>query len=653
MNKAILLPKLAWTSMKKNISVYLPYMLTLTISMAVIFIFCCIAQNPIMMQVPHASYAIMVLFLVIALLSIVMVGFLTYTNSVLIKRRKKELGLYTILGLEKKHIAVLMTIEALMINLISLVMAILLSMVFSKLIFMVLLKLCNLSSEIKFTFNLNSFQYMIGLFSFIFILNLIFDFHQVNSVNPIDLMKESNKGEKEPRFLALRAFCGFLFTGIGYAISLTSHFDSFIFVNFFIAVFFVILGMHFIFKAGITFILKKLKNNQKYYYKKENFINVSGMYFRMKKSASSLVNISLFSTMIMVVLMCTVALSLGEKDSVKFVYPYDVKVNIQESETGQLFTYQKQLQTLAQKDGVKLKDMIQYTTAKMSVMQEENAFRTKTTKEEDNQLEDMIFVTLQEYNEAHQTNESLMDGEVLIFKPANDYGFDTITIDDKTYHVKQELKSSNFESKNINNMMQNSIYVILPDQESFDAYTALSQISVAEKIKFNISGNQNAAQQFCTEIDENQWGFSYYTMQDIYSYTNITKSMDGGLLFIGIFFSIIICIFLVLVMYYKQISEGYEDQDLYQILSKVGLSEEDSKATIRQQIKLVFMIPAAIAILNTLAGMKLFVNMMYALNLFNTKVMIGAFLIVILCFIVFYIVSYMQTAKSYYKIVSK
>ncbi len=116
---------------------------------------------------------------------------------------------------------------------------------------------------------------------------------------------------------------------------------------------------------------------------------------------------------------------------------------------------------------------------------------------------------------------------------------------------------------------------------------------------------------------------------------------------------IIICIFLVLVMYYKQISEGYEDQDLYQILSKVGLSEEDSKSTIRQQIKLVFMIPAAIAILNTLAGMKLFVNMMYALNLFNTKVMIGAFLIVILCFIVFYIVSYMQTARSYYKIVSK
>ncbi|MDE6168325.1 MAG: FtsX-like permease family protein, partial [Acetatifactor sp.] len=306
-----------------------------------------------------------------------MVPFLYYTNSFLIKRRKKELGLYSILGLEKKHIGVMMFWESLIIYGVVAASAIILGLLFSRLVFLLLLNLAKMQVDVEFTISPVAIIDTLVFYAFITGLNLFVNLVQVGKANPVELMSDARRGEKEPRFVALWSIAGVLALGIGYRMAVVSRLDSTIFTNFFLAVFLVIIGTYFLFTSGSISFLRFLKGRKKFYYRPENFITVSGMLYRMKKSAASLSNICVFSTMVMITVACTVSVYLGMDAIVSYRVSRDLEVYYAQHENPDLEQIRQQAALLAEKNNVFLKDELVFSYAEVRVCQEGNRMRDR------------------------------------------------------------------------------------------------------------------------------------------------------------------------------------------------------------------------------------------------------------------------------------
>lgn len=655
MNKAVLLPKLAVTGIRKNSIVYLPYILTTAFSVCIFFIFSCIIKNDFLMGVPHAQYVMMLLEIGKVLLGIILVPFLFYTNSFLIKRRKKEIGLFSILGLEKKHIGVMMFMETLFIYMISMIIGIVTAVVFAKLTFLILLNACGLPVDTKFSMTFGSFLSTFVFFGAVSLLNLATNLFQVTTANPSELLSGPKKGEKEPKHLWVPTLLGVLFLGGGYYIALISKVDSMIFVNFFLAVFMVVVGTYFLFTSGSIALLRALKKNKKFYYNQSNYITVSGMIYRMKKSAASLVNICIFSTMVIITLLCTVSLTLGQKDAIRFTYPLDVYYEFVDTERVNTDDFETDMLGIASNHNVQVTDKINFDYFPITALVDGNSFSSDTTSEyEDNQIT-FRTLSLSDYNRIESQNQTLEEDEILIYSTTKDFNYHSVIMNEKEYKVKEEISSLSFDPKEIHSYSNRSIYVIVNDYKSMEEIAATFNGTSATpyySIRFNMEGEVSDKEAFLIDLDQRS-----SEMSDGFSHGNIidwgydVKSMNGGLLFIGVFFELIFTICVVLIMYYKQISEGLEDKQNFDIMQQVGMSDDDVKAAIHRQIKLVFGLPIAAAILHSFMGLSMTINLLYALNLYNTKLIVLCALGVILIFTVFYAFSYLLTANTYYKIV--
>ena len=312
MNKHLsLLPRMAANNIRKNGQVYFPYLGVSIFAMFTYFVFDLVKSNDIMDTLPRAVYVTMLVGIGFSLLGIIMIPFLYYTNSFLIKRRKKELGLYSILGLEKKHIGIMMLYESLIMYVIVVVSAIVLGLIFSKLIFLLLLNLAKMPVEVEFGISIGAITDTLGFYAFITGLNLLVNLIQVGKANPVELMSDSKRGEKEPKLIWLWSVIGVAALVLGYQMAVNAQLDSMIFTDFFLAVFLVIIGTYFLFTSGSIASLRFLKGRKKFYYRPENFITISGMLYRMKKSAASLSNICIFSTMVIITVVCTTAVYMG------------------------------------------------------------------------------------------------------------------------------------------------------------------------------------------------------------------------------------------------------------------------------------------------------------------------------------------------------
>ena len=650
MNRRLLLPKFAIMGIKKNGALYRPYIMTIIFASAIYFMFSSIVANPIMKTVPYAGYAIMLLEIGKVLLGMVLIPFLVYTNSFLFKRRKKELGLYTVLGLEKKHVGVMLFIESFILFVISIGGGLIIAIVFSKLLFLILLKMTNLPPETSFVLIPGSFIGTAKLFGFIFLINLISNIWQVVKTNSTQLLQGEKKGEKEPKHLVLDSVLGVLFLACGYLVSIFAKLDSMIFVKFPVAVILVIIGTYFLFTAGIVQYLKHLKKNKNLYYQKENYVTISGMLYRMKKSAAGLVNICLFSTMIIVTLTCTVALTLGEEGSITFFNPFDATYTFigEQGEVQKKFS--EDLEKEAAKNNVIRKDINNYTYAAMDLTKKDSAFGVD--EKEGLQDDDCSFriLTLDTFNRIENTNRTLNEDECLLFYTAGNYNYQKIDFLNHPFKVKEELNRIRIDNKDEHTVSHRYYYLIVKDE------MVLSEIcdknNRYNSLVFNMEGTETDIRAFLTEADliYQNTGCSFRS-QNYYEYGDRTKSMNGGLLFIGIFFGLVFAAALILVMYYKQISEGLEDQDSFHIMKKVGMSKEDINATIKKQILLVFALPALAAIFHICAALPMLINLMYALNLYKTMSTVISLMIVLAAYLVFYGISYLATAKTYYKIV--
>ncbi len=656
MSKKILLPSLAFMGIRKNSSTYIPYLAACVFSVFAYFVFDSILYNDIMKQLPRASYALVLMRLGLILLGLILVPFLFYTNSFLVKRRGKELGLYSILGLEKKHIGVMMALETLYIYVFVMTIGILTGMVFAKLVFLLLLNMAGLPIDAVFTLQWKAVGGSAVFFGFISVLNLAVNLFQVGRTNPANLMGKSRKGEKEQKGLWIFAVLGVLALLAGYYFSFSAELDSLIFFKFFGAILLVVIGTYFLFTWGSIAILRILRANKKFYYRKENFITLSGMYGRMRKSAASLVNICIFSTMVIITLLCTSSLYAGTEGIMKTAYPYTLQ--LQFGELTDTKKVEEGLINLVTECGGKVDTLISYRHLDTTLNQEEEQFSIHSEIERRYALEgkyQVQFIPLEDYNALQGTTYELKPDEVMVYSTGSDYGYERIKIENKEYWVKEELNDSLLRRKSKGDVFTKEYYIILPDMKELTSYIGMWEEQarqIQSDICIEVTGDKTAIEAFIQEASVMVGSREdFIGLANGYAGRLEIQSMDGSLLFIGIFFGLVFMMCMLLIMYYKQITEGFEDKNNFDIMQQVGMSDREVRSTIKKQVFMVFFIPLAGAILHTAAGLPMIIKLMGAIRLFDVPLLLWCSAAVVVAFGFVYLGSYLITARAYYRIV--
>lgn len=659
MNKKLsLLPRMAAGNIRKNGSTYFPYIGVSTFAMFTYFVFDLIMQNQVMWTLPKAVYAIVFVEVGFVLLGLIMVPFLYYTNSFLIKRRKKELGLYSILGMEKKHIGIMMFWESLVVYVIVMVGAILVGLLFSRLLFLLLLNLAKLPVDVAFSISPKAVVDALLFYALVSVLNLFVNLIQVGKASPVELMTGSRKGEKEPKAIGLWSILGLLALGTGYYLAVAADLNSHVFNDFFLAVFLVIMGTYFLFTSGSVALLRYLKRRKKYYYRAENFITVSGMLYRMKKSAASLSNICIFATMSIITVICTVSLWLSMDSITSFSYPrtFDVFWNGEQDEE----TLKAVLEKTAEETGVELTDYLGRSsmTARNAYM-DGSLFRPMLAEDRGNFSSccNVMMMTQEEYCRMEHSDISLAEGQVLIFSTGADFGYGTVSVGENDWRVKEELLRCSVAKKARDIRVRGDYLIVFATPEERSRAAAVFGVGEGEK-SFQISctprGEEAAVDSFvkavATAMAETPGYKGYGDYRDDIA---DGESMYGGLMFIGIFFGSIFLICLLIIMYYKQITEGFEDQKNFEIMQKVGMSDEEIRKTIKSQVRLVFALPLAAAVLHTVVGMNMVVMLMAALQNYEVKIMVICTAAVCVVFALVYSICYKRTSAAYYRIVKQ
>lgn len=655
---ATLLPKMAVTNIRKNGSIYFPYIGVSVFAVFTYFVFDLILKNDIMYTLPKGAYALMLVEIGFVLLGIIMVPFLYYTNSFLIKRRKRELGLYSILGLEKKHIGIMMLWESAAIYAAVVAAAVALGLVFSRLVFLLLLNLAKMPVNVEFSISPAAIRDTMIFYAFVTALNLLVNLVQVGKANPVELMSDARSGEKEPKRVGLFGLIGLLILGAGYGMALKAQLKAQIFTDFFLAVFFVIIGTYLLFTSGSIAFLRFFKRRKKYYYRAENFITVSGMLYRMKKNAASLSNICIFSTMVIITVVCTVVVYLDMNTIVTSGFSRELEVffcgdgNVDEA------GLREQAALLAARNGVALEDEIGYSYVQVKAYKENDRFCVEGKPFDYSGWTKLVMMTQEEYNLLEDAQERLQPGEVLLFAAGPDFGYERVLFEDMEFRVKRELTKSKVERKLPDNTFDNCYVLVFADREQLNAacmvYGVDGYHTISYLYGFRPEGEEGNVDGFSREMEGYVQGLGEFAeYKDHRENMSDQESMYGGLLFIGIFFGSIFLICLLIIMYYKQITEGFEDQKNFEIMQKVGMDEGDIRRTVRRQISMVFGLPLAGALLHTAVGMKMVYMLLGAIGFFETALLAACTVGGCIVFALVYWLSYRRTSMAYYRIVKR
>lgn len=654
---ADLLPRMAVSNIRKNTTTYLPYIGISTFAMFTYFVFDLILKNDIMYTLPKGGYTLMLVYIGFGLLGIIMVPFLYYTNSFLIKRRKKELGLYSMLGLEKKHIGIMMFWESLIVYVFVCAGAIVLGLVFSRLIFLLLLNLAKMQVNVEFTVSPKAITDSLLFYAFITALNLTVNLIQVGKANPVELMSDSRKGEKEPRHILPLSIIGVCAMAAGYYTALSSKLANQVFMDFFLAVFLVIIGTYFLFTSGSIAVLRFLKRRKKFYYRPEHFVTVSGMLYRMKKNAASLSNICVFSTMVIITAVCTVVVYLDMDTIVSSNFRRVFEITCFGNAATDAPALRQDVTALAEENHVALEDEFLFDSIELHTRKEENSFLFwDGTGNMYTEMETVLLMSQDEYELMTGTSVALASDEALIYSSGPDFAMDTICFEALEYQVKEELYECGISRKTPNSAFSNTYLAVLPDKEQVEKVCSAFLVDSAQShtyfYGFNIQGEDADTDAFSAALGQRLNtvpGFAGYN--DHRAGMADQRSMYGGLLFIGIFFGLIFLICLLIIMYYKQLTEGFEDQKNFEVMQQVGMSDGEIRRTIRTQISMVFGLPLLGAIIHTAVGMRMVYMLLGAIGFFESTLLIACTAAGCLVFALVYSFSYRRTSMAYYRIV--
>ncbi|HEY5557840.1 FtsX-like permease family protein [Acetobacterium sp.] len=656
-------PKLAFLNLRKNANTYIPYILTCIGSIVTFYIMISIYGNKGLDTMPGSENLKIILFLGTIFIGIFSVIFLFYTNSFLIKRRKKELGLYSILGLEKKHIARVLFYETLFSSTISLVLGLLGGILIGKLLFLLLLRMIHFQIPLAFSVDVFGLIVTAIVFLIVFLLTLLTNFLQVKLANPIDLLKGGEQGEKEPKASWIVTIIGLISLGVGYTIALMVESPVEAIFLFFVAVLFVIIGTYALFTSGSIALLKLLKRNKKYYYQSRNFISVSGMIYRMKQNAVGLASICILCTMVLVTISTTVSLYIGQESMMRDLYPLDVGIIGTASEVDPLAT-QSLIATEKTKANVEVTDVLVFNFNQIRTIRDGNLFLPDNLNESNSDamnyeaMSELWVIPLDDYNRITQSDKTLTENEVMIFSVSENYGENSMMFGNNQFSVKEELESIPMDQKK-GLTIGNKYYLIVKDEQTMT--TMLQSLNGNEQSNalqaatlFNLKGTEDAKMLF----SENLEGSLAQTNPNI-SMDNLYLSMSewyilfGGFLFLGVFLGSLFIMATVLIIYFKQISEGYEDCERFEIMQKVGMDKKEVKKTIGKQILMVFFLPLAVAFIHVGFALPVMIKMLAVFRLTETSLIILCTGVTALVFAVFYALVFMLTAKSYYKLVKQ
>lgn len=654
--------KFAKTNLKKNSKTYLPYILACISSIIMFYTMDCIVLNEGLDKIRSAGSLKMVLKFAVKVIALFSIVFLFYTNSFLIKRRKKEIGLYNVLGMEKKHIAKVLSIETVIVAAISLVLGILGGIIVGKLIFLMLINLMKLDITISSSFSISvpAIIQTIELFSMIFAAVLIGNLLQVKLTNPIELLKGGQKGEKEPKISWILAISGVIELAVGYGLAMYIESPLKAFTTFFIAVILVIVGTYSTFTAGSIALLKMLKKNKKFFYKTKNFVSVSGMIYRMKQNAVGLANICILSTAVLLTVSTTVALYAGQESSLKITYPLDVAISIRNATAKEKDSVANMIKEEVHKSDVTLKNQVEFDDKELMTVQDENSFKI-ANKADDisvvmSDIKSIHFYTLEDYNKMEGKAASLKDNEVLIFSIGKEFNYDSIVISGKEFKVKGKLNKIKIANKNKNNIID-EYRIVVKDmntvKDTYEEKNANELVNATHRIAFDIDGNKENTIKFCDSLKSHINAMKDSNFKSIYTDRQDFYIVNGGFIFIGCFLGLLFTMGTVLIIYYKQMSEGYDDCERFKILQKVGMSKKEVRNTINKQILMVFFLPLAVAVIHIAVAFNVVSKLLSLFGLFSTSALIFAIAGTVVIFAVLYVVVYGLTAKTYYKIVQQ
>lgn len=666
MNKG-LYTKLAITNIKNNRQFYFPYLLTGIITVAMFYIMCALESNPGIQSMPGAKDLGLILRLGIGVIGIFAVIFLFYTNSFIIKRRKKELGIYNILGMEKRHIAKILSKEAFFTAIIAIGGGLVTGVLFHKLACMLLYRMIGFNGGITFSFSKKGVMITAILFAIVYLLTYIYDLFQVQLANPIELLQSGNKGEREPKTKAIMAVLGVLCLGAGYFIAITTKNPIKALTLFFVAVILVIIGTYLLFTAGSIALLKILRRNKGYYYQTKHFTSVSGMIYRMKQNAVGLANICILSTMVLVAVSTTVSLYVGIEDIMKERYPNEINISAY-YDTGA--PAEDSIAPIVEKSvkesGRKIRHEEDYLELYFAAIKDQGQY--SLDKEKVKTAGDRVsgFVVLTREDCKKKYNEEipeLAENEVALFT-IKKTDMDTLVLENRSYHVKEIKQFENTEDfETIADMMDEYYYVIVNDVQDMERLWQLQKdiyqensSSISRQVRLDIDGDSEQKKE-CFENIKTALGPEQAKARILIDsrQSNLDEfyQIYGGFLFLGLFLGILFLMITVLIIFYKQISEGYDDKERFSIMEKVGMSNDEVKATIRSQVRTVFFLPILMAAIHVGMAFPMIKRLLSLFGLSNTALFAGCMAGTILVFALIYLLVFLKTSKTYYKIVGE
>lgn len=666
MNKGMY-TKLAITNIKNNRQFYFPYLLTGIITVAMFYIMCALESNPGIQSMPGAKDLGLILRLGIGVIGIFAVIFLFYTNSFIIKRRKKELGIYNILGMEKRHIAKILSKEAFFTAIIAIGGGLVTGVLFHKLACMLLYRMIGFNGGITFSFSKKGVMITAILFAIVYLLTYIYDLFQVQLANPIELLQSGNKGEREPKTKAIMAVLGVLCLGTGYFIAITTKNPIKALTLFFVAVILVIIGTYLLFTAGSIALLKILRRNKGYYYQTKHFTSVSGMIYRMKQNAVGLANICILSTMVLVAVSTTVSLYVGIEDIMKERYPNEINISAY-YDTGA--PAEDSIAPIVEKSvkesGRKIRHEEDYLELYFAAIKDQGQY--SLDKEKVKTAGDRVsgFVVLTREDCKKKYNEEipeLAENEVALFT-IKKTDMDTLVLENRSYHVKEIKQFQNTEDfETIADIMDEYYYVIVNDVQDMELLWQLQKeiyqensSSISRQVRLDIDGDSEQKKE-CFENIKTALGPEQAKARILID--SRQSSLDefyqiyGGFLFLGLFLGILFLMITVLIIFYKQISEGYDDKERFSIMEKVGMSNDEVKATIRSQVRTVFFLPILMAAIHVGMAFPMIKRLLSLFGLSNTALFAGCMAGTILVFALIYLLVFLKTSKTYYKIVGE
>ena len=659
--------RLALSNLIKNRKLYYPYTLATILVIAITYIFTSLTLNSHLDDLPRADAIKTVLGLGLGIVALSSGIIVLYANSFVMKNRSKELGLYSVLGLEKRHLFSMILKETMIMGFVTLLLGIGVGALFDKLIYAFLQRLIGESTGLVSTFQVMTIPIVLVIFACIFSLLVLVNGFRLLRLNPLQLTKDGLKGEKKGRFLVIQTFLGLGAMGYGYYLALSVQNPVIAIMSFFLAVLLVILGTYLLFNAGTTVVLQLLKKKKSYYYKPNNMISISNLVFRMKKNAVGLATIAILSSMVLVTLVGAASIYAGKKDYLVSAAPHDYSVSGNKVD---LTSTKKLMDDFLIKTGEQANEEVAVSYLFFGIKNQETNKLTVFTKNERKVVPKSIVLVFSQETFKQLTGKELNLSSNQIALYTKNKTFKTqksLSIDGKNYQIHRQL--GDFINKKVPNIYKIIVsdysYLVVPDIKIFESSMKGTSIAQATYVGVNVKDSTHDAKKNLDLLDQiageatkqlagQTTGVpeSYFSANSRYDAEGMVNGFVGGTFFISIFLSIIFMLGTVLVIYYKQISEGYEDRERFVILQKIGLDDLQVKQTIRKQVLTIFFLPLIFAFIHLAFAYHMISLIVRIIGVLNPDLMLVVTIIVCGVFFLAYVLVFVLTSRSYRRIVS-